>query len=169
MDAKDWAPWVGIAASLLWNLVNSYRTSALWRRGQLFAEFKGLKGPVETTLASMREAKSELTSLAAFGGSDDDFRENLEAFNHKLSNLYVSLTTALEALDSSDFNEKTNWVSMTERSWDDAVGAVQRIYAPMSLTDKKALIGPASEKLGKLIELVSKEVERETKKQLEAG
>ncbi|THK38631.1 hypothetical protein EHS39_08975 [Ensifer sp. MPMI2T] len=163
METKDVVAWAGILLSLGFNVINFRRTGQMWSRGHALTEFKSLKTPVDSALAKMRENKSAWKSLEAFGGTPKTFMTEAQKLNSAMTEQFVALTTALEALDASSHSKKSDRVTKLEASWETVVGLTERLYAPQqTLEQKKKILSATVTEIGKLIDGVAKDIEDET-------
>jgi hypothetical protein len=163
METKDVVAWLGILVSLGFNVINFRRTGQMWSRGHALTEFKSLKTPVDAALAKMRENKSAWKSLEAFGGTPKAFIAEASKLNETMTEQYVALTTALEALDASSHSKRSDRVTKLEASWETVVSLTERLYAPQqTLEQKKKILGASVTEIGKLIDGVAKDLEDET-------
>lgn len=159
MEFKEWAPWVGIAASLGWNLINTIRGEIRSNRSTAFVEFKSLKTPCDTAISELRTRKASLSGMQVYAG--DDFGPKIQAINADLAESYNKLVVALETLDGSTHSKKADWVEAAATKWDDFISAFDRIYAPKTQAERSQLIAIAVQRLQAMLDYVQTQLERE--------
>lgn len=167
MDTKDVLAWLGIAASIGFNVINFRRTTQMWSRGHALTEFKALKTPVDAALAKLRENKSAWKSLEAFGGEPQQFVDEAIILNKAMTEHYVALTTAVEPLDASTHSKKADWMSTLEANWETVVASADRLYVPQQTLDQKKKVLVATVlAIGKLIDGLAKDLEAEVNQKI---
>ncbi|MBO3760402.1 hypothetical protein [Ciceribacter sp. L1K22] len=166
MGFKDWAPWVGIAVSLIWNLINSRRSSLQWRAGHALAEFKTLKTPVDQSLNKLRASKKQVTALELSADGQPAIDERVKALNQQISAEFNELTVFLEALDTSHHSSRCDWVQSAEINFDSFVGTYDRLYAPKAPRERLRIVSESAAKLQTLIDAVHTGLEGELKSKM---
>lgn len=161
MEIKDLAPWAGIAASLIWNFINSRNSARQRRQAHALSEFKSLKSAADAALSKLRAKKATIRALEASSSPTEEIKEEIQKINADVAGVYNDLVVALESLDQSSHSSKQDWASDAEQAWDEFVGAFDRLYAPKSPEDRKIIIASAVSKLDQVIDGVQKALERE--------
>ncbi|MCP3460315.1 hypothetical protein [Bradyrhizobium sp. CCGUVB23] len=129
LELKDAATVSGVVISLVFNVINFRRTSAVRRDTLRLDEFKRLRGPVDAVVTLINSHRNSLRSLEASGTGAVKLKKAVAESNKALSDAYNQLEDALSDLDRSQFVKGKDWTSIATEGWDEVVEAFDRIYA----------------------------------------
>lgn len=129
IDWSKWAPWVGFAINLLFNVANWRRTGAFRSQSIELEEFKALRGPVTAALAKLRNEHDRLNSLTLTRNLKT-LQKEIKDINMTAPKAFVELTTALSSLDRSKFTDQSDWQASVESAWDNFTSSLDVVYRP---------------------------------------
>jgi hypothetical protein len=167
-------PWLLSGASLIWNYLNTRRTSKLQRDTKTLdrriEEFRRLRTNLDTILADLVQRRDALASLVNSGGTITSLRSQIEAEQQLTIQVYLNLDSALSRVDASSFASGTDWQELLNSRWDQFGDKLNGIYRPQaSRADVQRAVEEAKAALTSIIDAIEARSEQEMKTLLLAG
>lgn len=160
-----WVPWVLAGASLLWNLVNTWRTQAIRHDTVRLEEFRRVRTPIDAALIALRKHERTLGSLSKSAADSTSLRETATTVNKAMAEAYVELQSALEDANASQYAHGDDWLTPAEAAWESAVDKLGSVHNP-GYTDERTreAVAGAALKLAEIVREVNKRIDKEVRR-----
>lgn len=141
----------GFLVNFSFNVVNYRRGSAFRKSAISLDEFKRLRAQLDTALNDFDQKVTELRAFEAASLSGAAWAKSVAVAQEALDSSFSNVRSILTKLDSSEFAAGTDWLSLTERPWDDAANALNGAFHPKSdMSKKKEAVASACGVLSKM-------------------
>ncbi len=173
-DPFNWTqavPWLLSAGSLVWNWINTRRTSALQRQTRTttleIEEFRRIRSALDVVLSDFAAGRDTFNILARSTESVEQLRKEIEKAQTDIMEVYFKLDSSLARADASSFLEGRDWQQILGTKWDQFGDKLNGVYKPSaSRIDIQNTIDAASKILTNIIETIEARLEAEMKRLL---
>jgi hypothetical protein len=173
-DPFSWTqavPWLLSAGSLVWNWINSRRTSVLQRQTRTttleIEEFRRLRSALDAVIADFASHRDTLVILSRSPHPITRLRADVEDVQTKIFEVYFKLDTALIRADASSFAEGNDWQSLLAARWDQFGDKLNGLYKPnASRTHAQTTLEGSAKIMTEIIEAIEGRLDSEMKRLL---
>jgi hypothetical protein len=164
-------PWLLSAGSLVWNWINTRRTSALQKQTRVttleIEEFRRLRSALDVVISDFASQRDTFVILSRSSESIAKLRAGVEEAQTDLLEVYFKLDTALVRADASSFADGKDWQTLLTAPWDRFNDKLNGLYKPnVSRIDAQTTLKSAAGILTEIIEVIERRLDSEMKRLL---
>jgi hypothetical protein len=165
-------PWLLSGGSLVWNWINSRRTSTLQKQTRTttleIEEFRRLRSALDVVISDFAAQRDTIVILSRSTEPITKLRASVEEAQTDIFEIYFKLDTALARADASSFAEGRDWQALLTSRWDQFGDRLNGLYKPnVSRIDAQTTLKSAAGILTEIIGSIEARLDAEMKRLLE--